>query len=1238
MRPIFAALVALSFNAVATSAQQVPAPGYQIHKDVVRGRVTGDSGKVIVGADVAITMAPDRTTEFAKSDSAGHYEVTFPRGTGDYLVHVAALGREAFRKRVTRTGSDSLFTVDAVLKPSVQQLAPVTVQANRTRIARDNGGGFPNPVGGREQNVSNQVNSAVPADQRSSLDAMASTVPGISAVAGGGVSVLGLAPGQNNTTLNGLSFDGANVPRGATTATSVASSTYDPSRGGFSGAQTSISLQPGDINLRRRAYFTLDAPAMQAVDAVGSHAGQQYTALDLNLGTSGATNMDRWVYNGGLELKRQFSDITSIVDADPDVLTHAGLARDSVSRLLSALGALGIPTSSRGIPSTRATDVVNFMGRLDRPLFDYNTFTPLNTTWGITAFANRSHTGALTFSPTSTPAHSGETTDLSTGVQAIYSSYFGAKKDELNDTKTGVSVRRVQTSPYVALPDGRVLVASTLSDSRGGVASVGFAGNATLDAERTTYTWETTNDTYFYWKGLAPHRGRVSLDARLSGYSIDNSSNRLGTYSYNSLADLEANRPASFTRTLNSPTRTGGEWYGAASVSDSWTQSSHLSMIYGLRFEGNAFTKSPIANPDIERTFGVANSNAPISIGVSPRVGFNWYYTSQRPLFGLSANPNGVFYTVPKGVIRGGIGEFQQTLDPTLLSDATVLTGLPGAVRRLSCFGPAVPNADWQTFDSNQAAIPTTCAGSATTFSDVAPSVQLFDPSYRAPRSWRGNLSWSSSFKGVAYVIDGIYALHLNQPSVTDLNFSSTPRFALPDEADRPVFVPMSSIVATSGVVSPTAARVSSQYGSVLSRSSDLHGSAKQASVRVRPNLQFVGRWVIDGTYTYTDARMQTRGFDASTFLDPRTVTMARADYASRHEVTLTAAYSMPWFAVSLYGKASSGLPFTPMVGSDINGDGLANDRAFVFDAGKTGNAALSNGIRSLIATTSSRSRDCLLAQVGSAAARNSCEGPWTAAFNMSLSPGYYITRKLPFSSHQPQFTVYIANPLGGLDQLLHGSNLKGWGTPSYPDAILYYVRGFDSTAKRYQYDVNPRFGNTRPTATTFRTPFRVTLDFSMNFGPTNDEQQVERMLRNGRRGNPGARLDSAAIVKRYCGNLPDWYNDIISQADSLLLSRDQVDSLRAHRAAYLAKVREHWGRFAGQLAAIGDSYDLAELVKRQVAVTDEAWDIARDDAQTNLPKILTPAQLKILPGNSSFVFNSKDPIRGVRYFSTSLC
>jgi hypothetical protein len=276
---------------------------------------------------------------------------------------------------------------------------------------------------------------------------------------------------------------------------------------------------------------------------------------------------------------------------------------------------------------------------------------------------------------------------------------------------------------------------------------------------------------------------------------------------------------------------------------------------------------------------------------------------------------------------------------------------------------------------------------------------------------------------------------------------------------------------------------------------------------------------------------------------------------------------------------------------------------------------------------------------VNNAAARNSCEGPWTASFNAAISPGGQLLRKLPLvGSHYPQVSLYLTNPLGGLDQLLHGDQLKGWGTPSFPDRVLYYVRGFDSTSKRYTYEVNPRFGNTRPSATTFRTPFRATLDISMSFGPSNDEQQINRMLRNGRNGNPGAKMDSAAIVRRYCGNLPDWYNEILNQADSLLLSRDQVDTLRAARTSYLARVRAHWGAFASRLAATPDQYVLKELVQAQTDVTDAAWDIARTEAQTTLPRVLTPVQLKILPGNSRFIFESKEPIRGIRFFSSLAC
>jgi hypothetical protein len=87
-----------------------------------------------------------------------------------------------------------------------------------------------------------------------------------------------------------------------------------------------------------------------------------------------------------------------------------------------------------------------------------------------------------------------------------------------------------------------------------------------------------------------------------------------------------------------------------------------------------------------------------------------------------------------------------------------------------------------------------------------------------------------------------------------------------------------------------------------------------------------------------------------------------------------------------------------------------------------------------------------------------------------------------------------------------------------------------------------------------------------------------------------------------------------------------------------MERIRAHWGRFASKLAATGDDYDLADLVKQQVAATDDAWEIARVEAHTTLPKILTPTQLKILPGNSSTMYNAKEPIKGIRYFSTLSC
>jgi hypothetical protein len=113
---------------------------------------------------------------------------------------------------------------------------------------------------------------------------------------------------------------------------------------------------------------------------------------------------------------------------------------------------------------------------------------------------------------------------------------------------------------------------------------------------------------------------------------------------------------------------------------------------------------------------------------------------------------------------------------------------------------------------------------------------------------------------------------------------------------------------------------------------------------------------------------------------------------------------------------------------------------------------------------------------------------------------------------------------------------------------------------------------------------------------------------------------------------------EILQQSDSLLLTREQVEALQTARTAYLARLRAHWGQFATRLAAIPDTYDVKELTKQQVDATNVAWDIAREDAQSTLAKVLSPVQLKILPGNSRFIFESKDPIRMVRFFSSLSC
>ena len=91
-------------------------------------------------------------------------------------------------------------------------------------------------------------------------------------------------------------------------------------------------------------------------------------------------------------------------------------------------------------------------------------------------------------------------------------------------------------------------------------------------------------------------------------------------------------------------------------------------------------------------------------------------------------------------------------------------------------------------------------------------------------------------------------------------------------------------------------------------------------------------RWSV--SYVYSDLREQTRGFGGTTAGNPNAIEWSRGAIGAKHAVNINL-YTrvLDLFSIALTGRAQSGLPFTPVVSGDVNGDGLSNDRALMSTA-----------------------------------------------------------------------------------------------------------------------------------------------------------------------------------------------------------------------------------------------------------------------------------------------------------------
>ncbi|MEP6834269.1 MAG: carboxypeptidase-like regulatory domain-containing protein [Gemmatimonas sp.] len=1093
----------------------------------LHGTVRSTDGAVLSNVTISATSA-DGQKLVTRTDVAGAYSIPVATGAMAYSVSATLLGFAANTKSVAAVAEGATYpAVDFQMTVVAQRLATATVRAQRQRAARSDregaGVGEPGsiPAGG----------SGVSGDLTGDIAAAMATVPGLLVTPDptGGlpvISAFGLSGDQNSLTLNGMNFGAGGIPRDGVTLR-VAQSTYDPGRGGFSGVQTILRLNRGGDITTKGLHITAETPALQGSTPTSTRLGTQYSRQILSGSWAGPLIEDKAFYSSSFQFSRRASDLVSITSLDAAALKTIGVSADSANRLINTTATLGIPVRNADVPGSRISTNASLLTRFD---WTQGSTNRAGNIFYLMAGGNYADNAGTRGGATTLPSHGGDSRSWSGQIQATSSRYV---KSILNESNLSFVTTGSDNTPYLLLPDGRVLVTSSFTDGTAGSATLRFGGNA--NSENHSSAWSTQFRHDVSWFSFnSKHNFKMTLDARLDNDQTTQSSNRLGTFSFNSLADVSASTPASFTRTLGVRETQGQQLLGALGMGDVFRPNAKLRVQYGARVEANRFGHQPVANPAVLAAFDRNTSNVPGAITIAPMVGFTRQYS-----------PHG------GGSFTGGVREYVGALSSQSVENVSRQTGLADAIQQLTCVGAAVPVPRWSDYSTSTASIPTTCADgtNGTVFSQTTPNVSMFSTDYTASRRWAAAFGWSGRLTSRWNAsVSTNYSLNLHRSGSFDLNFDPTQKFALTAEAARPVFVRASSIVPASGAVPTADSRRQAQFAQVNELRSDLRSDSKQliAGISSTPSQGVSGlgmSFSYRAFYTLSESRDQQRGFGGSTAGNPALAQWG-ASGLPRHSVQLFGSVQIPrWVSIDAFGRIASGRRYTPSVSGDINGDGFSNDRAYVFDpTALSSNAAFANNINVLLASAPTAASDCLRAQLGKIAERNSCKGPWSQALNMSMT---LDPNRFGFGG-RGSISLVVTNVLGAADQLLHGSNkLRYWGTAGTPDATLLNVRGFDPAMQQFKYDVNPSFGSTSASVATGRLPFVVALDVRLRLGPDRDVLELRSFVR-ARPADGVALLDAAQIKERLDKDEQNNFDDIAKRAKALALTPEQVATLQS--------------------------------------------------------------------------------------------
>jgi len=954
-----AVVCALMTGAQAASAQNVTTGD-------LMGVVMDAQKAMLPGATVMAVHVPTGTKYETITQADGRFAILQVRVGGPYTLTASMSGFKSHDVTNVNVALGEARTIEITLAlASMQETVNVVAQAQLIDTAR----------AGTASNIDQQSIDSLPTIARSLTD-IARIRPMFNQMgsgAGDGASVVSVAgtsfrynnlqiDGAANNDLFGLASS-AGAPGGtaetqpisldAIAELQMVVSPYDVRQGGFAGGGINAITKSGTNQLHGSGFYfgrnqdwvgdlnpiLLTTPT--SVAAISTFSDKQY---GVSLG--GPVMQNKAFFFGTVDFGRKLRPTGYSVSGSGQNFGNEALIDQFLSDLKNLYGYDLGPEAKKEF--TRTTNSDKYFGRFDVNLSNNHRLTIRDNY--IQSFDDK--VGSASTSSYRFPDNFYRYVSNTNSAVAQLNSTWGRGVNELRVTYTRVRDHRenpLKTASSPLFP----MVTVTLTTGKSAVAGTErYSSRNAIDQDMIEL-----NEAYTLIKGnhtmtLGSHNEFLKLR---NLFIRDN----VGVYNFYSLANFEIGRAQGYDRSF--PMGSDPEWAARFSVTqlglyagDQWRVRNNFSLTYGFRLDAPRFPKKPTANPLAVSTYGYATDVVPNALQWSPRIGFNW-----------NTKTNG------DEQIRGGIGMFTGRPAYVWISNQYGSTGMD-----INRIGANPTSTNMIPFYSDPLAQPAAVTG-AGTLGSYTNEIDLIDPNFKFPSILRGNVGWDRKLPfGLVGTAEFLWSKTLKDIKYNNVNLVLNPAAA--SFGGRIYMKPVLSSISAAPLLQNT------REGYNWNVSYELRKPVSKGFFASASYSYGVAKTVMDGT---SDQAASNWGY-VNTPGSPNNVPLATSNFDPGHRISATAAYEVRIWkdakaTVSAFYSGQSGRPYSLVVYRDINGDGYANDLAYL--PASASEMTFTNGTYQQLLDWLSV-EPCLSGFLGKVMPRNACRGPWTNTLDARLS------------------------------------------------------------------------------------------------------------------------------------------------------------------------------------------------------------------------------------------------------------